>query len=33
MFGFLTGIMAGGCLGVVLMCLFQINRTEGGKKD
>ena len=28
MISFLVGIMAGGVIGVVAMCLVQINRTE-----
>lgn len=26
---FIIGIMLGGCIGVVTMCLFQINRLHG----
>ena len=31
MFSFLIGTMVGGSLGVVVMCVFQINRDE--RKD
>ena len=26
---FIIGIMLGGCIGVITMCLFQINRLQG----
>lgn len=30
---FIIGTMLGGCIGIVIMCLFQINRLRGKDDD
>lgn len=33
MIGFLIGMVVGSIFGIILMCLLQVNRMNGGKED